>query len=121
MSISLTIGLNARDGLVAPFFASAFTLFGGDSREWLQTFIDFSPHLARRRFCAVASLSTHAVRSIGGAYVYGCTSFAGLVAVCVPAAVDGLSRCAGSGADEYGQQRSLQHCDVSLPILESFA
>lgn len=118
---TLTINFDSRDGLVAPFFTSSFAFFGGNSREWLQTLIDFSPHLARRSFCAVASLPTHAVRAVGRSYVDGCTSFARLVAVCVSATVDGLSVRTGSGADEYGQQRFLQHCGVSFPMLGSFA
>ena len=118
---SLGIDFHTRNGLIAPFFASAFTLFRGDSREWLKTLIDFSPHLAPRGFCAVAPLSTHAVGTVGWPYVNGCTSFAGLVAVCASTAVDGLSGCTGYGAYEYGQQRSLQHCEFPLFVGGSFA
>lgn len=119
---SLGIDFDSRYGFVASLFAPSFALFRGRSGKWLHRLVMFPPHVASYRVYRGAFLAAHAVRTIGWSYINGCPSFTRFVAVRVSAPVNGvLSPCTTSGADKYGQHRSLQHRKLLFPVPVSFA
>lgn len=115
------INFDAGDGFVSAFFPSSFTFLRGNASERLHRLVVLAPNLTIRRFRRGAFLPTHAVSPVGWPDIHSRASLAGLIAICIPAPVNGLSGYAGSRANEHGQHRSLQHGEFPFSISGSFA
>lgn len=96
-------------GFVASFFSSACAFFGWDAYDFFPELVKGSLAASVDRFIAHALFSTKAVSPFCWEHVnYGC-SFAGLVAVCVPAFVDCFCPCSGAGAHHCNEHEGLLH------------
>lgn len=118
---SSAINFDAGNGFVSALLPSSLTFLRGNAGERLHSLVVLAPNLTTRRFRRGAFLPTHAVSPVGRPDIDGCAALAGFIAIRIPAPVHGLSRYAGSRANEHGQHRSLQHGEFPFSMLGSVA
>lgn len=104
-------GLNfdSGNGSEPSFFSLACPFFWSDAGQRLNGFVVRLVEVAHCCLVAHAFCSAHAVRSLGGAYVYRASSWARLIAVCVSASVERVLRVTVESGTESHHQHYFLH------------